>query len=81
MPKNVQIRDLDDDVYTTLRSRAAADDLSLTQYLKRELSQLASTPTMAELMERADRRRERLGGGVSRQAFEEVLAEAQDDRQ
>jgi len=80
MPKNVQIRAVDDQTYAVLRTRAAAEDLSLTQYLKRELDRLASTPTMAEFLDRADRRRERLGGGVSREAFEAALEEARGDR-
>ncbi len=72
MAKTVQIRELDDDVYTVLRSRASAEDLSLSQYLRRELTRVASAPTMEELLERADRRRER-GGGVSREAIAEAF--------
>jgi antitoxin FitA len=69
MARTVQIRDVDDEVYTVLRSRAAAEDLSLSQFLRRMMTREANTPTMAELLERADRRRER-GGGVSREAVE-----------
>lgn len=79
MPKNVQIRDLDDEVYAVLRGRAGAINLSLTQYLKQELSRLASTPTMAELLERADRRRAR-GGGASRAAVEAAFEDDRADR-
>ncbi|MGH3941347.1 MAG: hypothetical protein ACRDTG_22505 [Pseudonocardiaceae bacterium] len=39
-----------------------------------EVSRLASTPTMAELLERADRRRAR-SGGASRAATEAAFAE------
>ena len=63
MPKNVQIRNVDDETYELLRDRAAAAGLSLTQFLRRELARLASTPTMAEIIARADRRRAQ-GGGV-----------------
>lgn len=69
MAKTVQIRELDDEVYRVLRSRAAAEDLSLAQYLRRELTRVASAPTMAELLDRAARRREH-GGGASREAVE-----------
>ena len=79
MPKNVQIRDLNDEVYAVLRGRAGAADLSLTQYLKQELSRLARTPTMAELLDRADRRRAR-GGGVSRVAVEAAFEDDRADR-
>jgi antitoxin FitA len=67
--KVVQIRDVDDEVYRVLRSRAAAEDLSLSQYLRRVLAREAGTPTMAEVLERADRWRER-GGGATREAVE-----------
>lgn len=79
MPKNVQIRDLDDAVYAALRARAGAADMSLTQYLRQELSRLARTPTMAELLERADRRRAR-GGGASRDAVEAAFEDDRADR-
>lgn len=59
MAKTIQIRDIDDQTYTTLRTRAAADHLSLAAYLRRHLEQLAGAPTMAEILERADRRRAR----------------------
>jgi plasmid stability protein len=76
MPKNVQIRNLDDATYETLRARAAAEDLSLTQYLRRQLERLASERTMAEVLVRADQRRSR-GAAVSREA---VLAALEADR-
>ena len=76
MPKNVQIRNLDDATYDTLRRRAAAEHLSLTQYLRRELERLATTTSMAELLARADERRAR-GVAVSREA---ILAALDADR-
>ncbi len=79
MGKTVQIRDLDDATYETLRARAAAEDLSLAQYLRRELTRSAATSTMAEVLERADRRREE-GGGASRAAVEAAFAEDHDER-
>ena len=79
VPKNVQIRNVDDSIYATLRARAEAADLSLTQYLRRELEQLASTPTFAEWLDRADRLRAR-SGGVSREAIEAASTVEQDDR-
>ncbi|HEY1574057.1 MAG TPA: hypothetical protein VGG05_22135 [Pseudonocardiaceae bacterium] len=56
MGKTIQIRDVDDRTYTVLRTRAASEHLSLTAYLKRQLERWAGAPTMAELLERADRR-------------------------
>jgi antitoxin FitA len=68
--KNVQIRDVDDETYQVLRQRAAQEGMSLSQYLRRELSRVAGTATMEDILARAARRRER-GGGVSR---EDILA-------
>lgn len=48
MGKTIQIRDVDDHAYAVLRTRAAAEGMSLTAYLKRELERLATRATMAE---------------------------------
>jgi plasmid stability protein len=45
----VQIRDLPEDVHRILKARAAAAGVSLSQYLRLELSRTASRPTPAEL--------------------------------
>jgi plasmid stability protein len=74
----VQIRDLDDATYEKLRARAAAEGVSLSQYLRRELDHLASLATMADLLARADNRREETGGvpgDVMAAAFEADRAE------
>lgn len=71
MPKNVQIRNLDDATYEKLRARATADGMSLSQYLRRQLDHLADLATMIEVLERADRWRTE-GGGIPG----EVLAAA-----
>jgi hypothetical protein len=68
----VQIRNLDDATYRKLRARAASDGLSLSQYLRRELDHLADLATMAEILERADKRRMD-GGGVPTEAIVEAL--------
>jgi hypothetical protein len=78
VPKNVQIRNLDDATYDKLRSRAAAEGVSLSQYLRRELDHLASLATMADLLSRADKWREETGGvpgDVMAAAFEADRAE------
>lgn len=79
MARTVQIRDLNDETYEVLRSRAAARDLSLTQYLRRELDRLASAPTMADWLDDADRWRAR-HGGVSRDALDGAVEEMRADR-
>lgn len=71
----IQIRDVDDDDYRGLTAKAAAEGLSLTAYLKRELHQLAQMPSMAEWIQRATDR----DWGVSREALEEVLRERHEE--
>lgn len=58
---NVLVRDLPLDVHAALQERAAAAGQSLQQYLVAELTALATTPTMADVLERISRRR---GGRV-----------------
>jgi plasmid stability protein len=56
MPKTVQIRDIDDDVYNAIRRRAAELGLSVPEYLKRETERLAARLTVREWIERTRRR-------------------------
>lgn len=78
MSRTVQIRDLDDEVYRVLRERAVAADLSLSQYLRRELTQLAALPTMSEWLDRIDRTRER--SGVEQDAIVRALHDSRAER-
>ena len=55
MPKTVQIRDLDDDVYAALQRQAAFERMSVPEYLRREAIRLASRPSMKEWLERVGR--------------------------
>jgi antitoxin FitA len=52
MPKTVQIRNIDDDVYKGLQRRAAAVGLSVPEFLRREATRLAKRPTMEEWLDR-----------------------------
>jgi antitoxin FitA len=74
MGHTIQIRDVDAYDYAVLRSRAAGEGLSLNAYLKRELHRLASSPTMAELLARADRRRARGGYADSAAIASAIMA-------
>lgn len=56
MPKTIQIRDLDDDVYAALTRRAAADGVTVPELLRREAARLAARPTVEEWLERTARR-------------------------
>jgi plasmid stability protein len=48
MSKMVQIRDVPDDVHSTLKARAAREGLSLSDFIKRELARTAERPSMHE---------------------------------
>jgi antitoxin FitA len=52
MNKHVQIRELDAKVHKTLVKRADAQGLSLSEYLRKELTQLAARPDHAEFFRR-----------------------------
>ena len=52
----LQIRDLPDEVHRTLKARAAAAGLSLSEYTRQLLTLVASRPTPAELADRIDAR-------------------------
>ena len=56
MPKTVQIRDLDDDVYAALVRHAAEAGITVPELLRREAARLASRPSMAQWLSRIGHR-------------------------
>jgi antitoxin FitA len=64
----IQIRNVPEDVHRTLKSRAALQGLSLSDFVLREVTRVARTPTPGELDERIRGRRP---AGVS---TEDILA-------
>jgi plasmid stability protein len=56
VPKTVQIRDLDDDVYAALARRAADAGLSVPDLLRREAVRIAARPTIEDWLARTRRR-------------------------
>ena len=71
---NVLIRDLPAEVHASLQRRAEAAGQSLQQYLTHELSRVARSPTLAEVMERIA---QRSGGRVG---FETAVDDLADER-
>lgn len=61
MPKTVQIRDLDDEVYAGLVRRAAETGVSVPELLRAEAVRLASRPSIEEWLRRTRRRSSPLG--------------------
>jgi plasmid stability protein len=56
MSKMVQIRNMPDEMHRVLKSRAAAQGMSLSDYLLAELRQMAELPTLEEMYERVQQR-------------------------
>ena len=52
MSKMIQVRDVPESVHGTLKSRAAREGISLSDYIKRELERVAERPTMKECLQR-----------------------------
>jgi plasmid stability protein len=73
MPKTVQIRDLDDEVYAGLVMRAAESGVSVPELLRAEAARVAARPSVAEWLRRTRRR----SSAVSRL---EILAELDERR-
>lgn len=57
--KTIQVRNVPDDVHRTLRTRAAAAGVSLSDFALEELERVAQRPPVADLLKRA---RSRAGG-------------------
>lgn len=72
MPKTIQIRDVDDEVYAALRRRAAEAGISVPDLLRREAGRLARRLTVEEWLERTRRRRSDIEAGAVIDALEEV---------
>ena len=52
MPKMIQVRNVPDALHRRLKSRAALEGKSLSEYLLDEIREAADRPTMAELRAR-----------------------------
>lgn len=72
--KTIQVRNVPDDVHRTLRTRAAAAGVSLSDYALAELERAASRPAVAELLARANAR----AGSVDTSAIVEAVREGRD---
>lgn len=75
MPKTVQIRDIDDDVYAALRLRAAEAGLSVPELLRREAARLARRPTVGEWLERTGRRPSQISRDEIVDALDDIRGE------
>jgi plasmid stability protein len=74
---SIQIKDVPEDVHTTLRRRAAAAGQSLQEYLLAQLIEEAHTPTLDELLDRAGGR---AGGRAGFKAAVDAVRAERDSR-
>jgi hypothetical protein len=56
VPKTIQIRDLDDDVYAGLVRRAAEAGVSVPELMRGEAARIAARPSITSWLERTRRR-------------------------
>ena len=80
MPKNIQIRDVDDAVYAALARRAAEAGLSVPELLRREATRLAARPTVKEWLSRTRRRPSEITSAEVHEALDELRGPWPDDR-
>lgn len=73
MPKTIQIRDVDDEVYAGLARRAAEAGVSVPELLRAEAARLAARPSMKEWLDRTRRRSSDI-------STEEILAALDEQR-
>jgi hypothetical protein len=71
---NVLVRELPEEIHAELQRRAEAAGQSLQQFLAAELTRLATTPTLQEVLDRIGRHR---GGSVG---LEAAVAAVDDER-
>ena len=68
----IQIQNVPDDVHRALKSRAALEGISLTEYLRRMLVADTSRPTMEELSRRIEARGPASLGAPSEEVIREI---------
>jgi plasmid stability protein len=52
MSKMIQVRDVPEEVHSTLKARAAQEGMSLSDLIKRELERAVERPTVREWLDR-----------------------------
>ena len=76
LSKMIQVRDVPEHLHGTLKSRAAREGMSLSDFLKKELARVAERPTMQEWLERTQQ-----GKPIrAKQSPAQVIRELRDSR-
>lgn len=80
MNKQIHVRDFDGASYGKLAERARKQGMSLSQYLRIELAELANRPTMEELGERLRKIRGRSLVKISSEEIVKYIHEGREER-
>ena len=72
MPKTIQIRDIDDEVYAGLRRRAAEEGVTVPELLRAEAARLAARPSISTWLESTRRRSSDIGAKAVVEALDEL---------
>jgi len=78
--KSIQIRDVPEEVHASLRAKAATAGLSLSEYLLREVTNVAGRPSMSEVLKRASRRDWGVPPGTAVDALRRLRDDGPEDR-
>jgi hypothetical protein len=77
MSKMIQIRNVPDDLHRELKMRAAAAGMSMSDYIKRELSRRSRKSTIREIRERTKGRS--AGSTLTTQKIVDIIRESRGD--
>jgi hypothetical protein len=77
MSKMIQIRNVPDDLHRELKMRAAAAGMSMSDYIKRELSRKRRKSTIKEIRERS--RGRSAGSSLTTQKIVDIIRESRGD--
>lgn len=72
MPKTIQIRDVDDEVYAGLRRRAAESGVSVPELLRAEATRLAASPSISSWLASTRRRTSSIGASGVLEGLDEL---------
>lgn len=75
MPKAIQVRDVDDEVYESLQRHAVEAGVSVPELLRREMTRLARRPSLQEWLKRTRRRPSDIERSTILEALDEVRGE------
>jgi antitoxin FitA len=79
MSKMIQIRNVPDDLHRELKMRAAAAGMSMSDYIKQELSRRSRKSTIPEMIERRRARNRGKSSTLTTQKVVDIIREARGD--